>query len=171
MHKKKEKFRTLKDLYKNLQVSFEELKTSHNNLKESCEKLKKAQKPSCACDTMIVTKDVEVTCDLLDSPTSEPHNTNMLCDKCKMSLMHDNIVCDESQAIVKNEMLVSKVKAPTHDLEKAYGGKAKLEFILGSQRCSLNREGLGYVPKKGKDAFAKQKTMLGAFLFRRSSKT
>jgi hypothetical protein len=81
MHKKKEKFRTLKDLYKNLQVSFEELKTSHNNLKESCEKLKKAQKPSCACDAMIVTEDVEVTCDLLDSPTSEPHNTNMLWDK------------------------------------------------------------------------------------------
>jgi hypothetical protein len=42
MHKEKEKFRTLKDLYKNLQVSFEELKTSHNNLKESCEKLKEA---------------------------------------------------------------------------------------------------------------------------------
>jgi hypothetical protein len=29
---------------------------------------------------------------------------------------------------------------------------------LGSQRCSLNREGLGYVPKKGKNAFVKQKT-------------
>jgi hypothetical protein len=25
--------------------------------------------------------------------------------------------------------------------------------------CSLNREGLGYVPKKGKNVFAKQKTM------------
>jgi hypothetical protein len=32
-HKDKEKFRTLKGLYKNLQVPFEELKTSHNNLK------------------------------------------------------------------------------------------------------------------------------------------
>jgi hypothetical protein len=28
MHKEKEKIRTLKELYKNLQVSFEELKTS-----------------------------------------------------------------------------------------------------------------------------------------------
>jgi hypothetical protein len=64
---------------------------------------------------MIVIEDVGVTCDLLDSPTSELHNTNMLCDKCKMSLMNDNIVCDESQAIVENEMLVSKVKALTHD--------------------------------------------------------
>jgi hypothetical protein len=33
MHKEKEKFKTLKELYKNLQVYFEELKTSHNNLK------------------------------------------------------------------------------------------------------------------------------------------
>jgi DNA repair ATPase RecN len=45
MHKEKEKFRTLKELYKNLQVSFEELKTYHNNLKETCEKLKEAQNP------------------------------------------------------------------------------------------------------------------------------
>lgn len=44
-------------------------------------------------------------------------------------------------------------------LRMANGGKAKLDFILGSQRCSLNREGLGYIPKKGKNAFVKQKTM------------
>jgi hypothetical protein len=52
-----------------------------------------------------------------------------------MSLMNDNVVCDESQVIVENEMLVGKVKTLTHDLEKAYGGKVKLDFILGSQRC------------------------------------
>jgi hypothetical protein len=124
----------LKELYKNLQVSFERLKTSHNNLKESCEKLKEAQKPSCVHDIVVVTEDVGVTCDLLDSPISEPHNTNMLCDKCKMSLMHDNIVCDESQTIIENEMLVSKVKALTHDLEKAYGGKDKLELVMFLKR-------------------------------------
>jgi hypothetical protein len=38
-------------------------------------------------------------------------------------------------------------------------GKAKLDFILGSQWCSLNPEGLGFVPKKGKNAFVKPKTM------------
>jgi hypothetical protein len=30
---------------------------------------------------------------------------------------------------------------------------------LGNQRCSLNHEGLGYISKKGKNAFVKQKTM------------
>jgi hypothetical protein len=69
------------------------------------------------------------------------------------------IALDESQIIAENEVLVDRVNALTHDLEKAYSGKAKLDFILGSQRCSLNREGLGYVPKKGKNAFVKQKTL------------
>jgi hypothetical protein len=78
MHKEKQKFRTLKDLYKNLQVSFEYLKTSHNNLKESCEKLVEAQNSSHVHEDMVVTMDVGVTCDLLDSLTSEPHPTNTL---------------------------------------------------------------------------------------------
>jgi hypothetical protein len=159
MHKEKEKFRTLKELYKNLQVSFEELKTSHNNLKEDCEKLVEAQNSPLVHEVVVVTEDVGVTCDLLDSPTSEPQPTNSMCSKCKMSTMNDIVACDKSQIIVENEVLVGKVNALTHDLEKAYGGKTKLDFILGSQRCSLNREGLRYVPKKGKNAFVKQKTI------------
>jgi hypothetical protein len=157
--KKKEKFRTLKELYKNLQVSFEELKTSHNKLKENCEKLMEVQNTSLVHEVVVVTEDVGVTCDLLDSPTSEPQPTNSICDKCKKFLENDNIACDESQIFVENEMLVGKVNALTHDLEKAYGGKAKLDFILGSQRCSLKHENLRYVPKKDKNAFAKQKTI------------
>jgi hypothetical protein len=159
MHKEKEKFKTMKELYKNLQVSFEELKTSHNDLKENCEKLVEAQNSSIVHEVVVVTEDVGVTCDLLDSSTSEPQPTNSICDKCKISLMNDNVARDESQIIVENEVLVDRVNALTHDLEKAYGEKAKLDFILGSQRCSLNREGLGYVPKKGKNAFVKQKTL------------
>jgi hypothetical protein len=148
MHKGKEKFRAFKELYENLQVFFEELKTSHNNLKESCEKLEEAHKPSCVHDIMVVTENVGVTCDLVDSTTSEPHTTTILCDKCNMSLINDNFVCDESQVIVGNEMLLGKVKALTHYLEKAYGGKAKLDFIFGSQHCALKHERLGYVPKR-----------------------
>jgi hypothetical protein len=66
MHKEKEKFRTLNELYKNLQVSFEELKTSHNNLKESCEKLVEAQNSSLVHEVVVVTEDIGITCDLLD---------------------------------------------------------------------------------------------------------
>jgi hypothetical protein len=159
MHKEKEKFRTLKELYKNLQVSFEELETSHNNLKESCEKIVEAQNSSLVHEVVVVTEDVGITCDLLDSSISKPQPTSFISDKSKIYLMNDNIGCGESQIIVDNEALVGKVNALTYDLEKAYGGKAKLNFILGSQRCSLNSGSLGYVPKKGKNAFVKKNTM------------
>jgi hypothetical protein len=81
-----------------------------------------------------------------------------LCSECNISLMNNNVICDDSQIIVENDVLVRKVNALTQDLEKAYVGKAKLDFIFGSQRCSLNREGFGYFPKKGNNDFAKQKT-------------
>jgi hypothetical protein len=86
MHKEKEKFRTLKELYKNLQVSFEELKTSHNNLKESCEKLVEAQNPPLVHEVVVVTNDVGITCDLLDSSTSDSQPISFNCGKCKISL-------------------------------------------------------------------------------------
>jgi hypothetical protein len=83
-------------------------------------------------EVIVVTEDVGVTCDLLDSPTSEPLPTNSICDKCKISLMNDNIVLDESQIIVENEVLVDRVNALTHDLEKAYGGKAESSLCPGT---------------------------------------
>jgi hypothetical protein len=110
-------------------------------------------------EVVVVTKDVGITCDLLDSSTSDSQPTSFICDKCKISLENDDISCDESNIIIENEALVGRVNALTHDLEKAYGGKAKIDFILGSQRYSLNHEGLGYLPKKGKNVFLKQKTM------------
>jgi hypothetical protein len=67
-------------------------------------------------EVVVVTEDVGVTCDLLDSSTSELQPTSFICDKCKISLMSDNIACVESQIIVQNEALVGKVNALTHDL-------------------------------------------------------
>jgi hypothetical protein len=148
MHKEKEKFRTLKELYKNLQVSFEELKTSHNNLKESCENLVEAQNLSIVYEVVVVIEDVGVTCDFLDSPTSEPQPTSFICDKCKIPLVNDNIACDESQIIIENEALVGKVNALTCDLEKAYGGKAKLKFILEVNDANLIVRALDMFPRK-----------------------
>jgi hypothetical protein len=123
---------------------------THNNLKESCEILVKSQNSPLVHEVVVVTKDVGITYDLFDSSTNDSQPTNFICDKCKVSLENDDISCDKSNIIVENEILIERVNALTHDLEKAYGGKAKLYFILGSQHCSLNREGLGYLHKKGK---------------------
>ena len=54
--------------------------------------------------------------------------------------------------------MAKEVNELTHALGKAYGGEARLPKCLGSQRFSLNKEGLGYIPKNGKSAFATYKT-------------
>jgi hypothetical protein len=59
--------------------------------------------------------------------------------------------------MVKNETLKKEVNKLTRVLGNAYGGDAHLLKCLGSQRFSLNKEGLGYTPKKGKAAFVTPK--------------
>jgi hypothetical protein len=59
--------------------------------------------------------------------------------------------------MVENETLKKEVNELTRALGNAYGGDARLLKCLGSQRFSLNKEGLGYTPKKGKAAFATHK--------------
>jgi hypothetical protein len=65
--------------------------------------------------------------------------------------MSDGFTCDAS-LMVENETL-KEVNELTHALGNAYGGEACLLKCLGSQRFSLNKEGLGYTPKKGKACF------------------
>ena len=65
--------------------------------------------------------------------------------------------CD-STLVVENKNLMEEVKKLNHTLAKAYGGEDHLLMCLGSQRASLYKEGLGYIPKKGKAAFAPHKT-------------
>ena len=59
--------------------------------------------------------------------------------------------------MVENETL-KEVNELTRALGNAYDGEARLLKCLGSQRFSLNKEGLGYTPKKDKAAFATHKT-------------
>ena len=55
--------------------------------------------------------------------------------------------------MVENENLKKEVNELTRALGNAYGGDARLLKCLGSQRFSLNKEGLGYTSKKGEAAF------------------
>ena len=53
--------------------------------------------------------------------------------------------------------LKKEVNELTRALGNAYGRDARLLKCLGSQRFSLNKEGLGYTPKKGNVAFVTSK--------------
>ena len=60
--------------------------------------------------------------------------------------------------MVENETLKKEVNELTRALGNAYGGEACLLKYLGNQRFSLNKERLGYTPKKGKATFVTHKT-------------
>ena len=59
--------------------------------------------------------------------------------------------------MVENETLKKEVNELTCALGNAYGGDACLLKCLGSQRFSLNKEGLGYTSKKGEAVFVTSK--------------
>ena len=104
--------------------------------------------------------DVGITCDSIDESFYKPGvvaPTNTSCSTTtSTSPLSDGLTCDAS-LMVENEILKKEVNELTRALGNAYGGEAHLLKCLGSQRFSLNKERLGYTPKKGKAAFVTPK--------------
>jgi hypothetical protein len=102
-------------------------------------------------EQVIVTCDVELTCDLIDEFFYSPiivASTNPSCStSTSTSSTSDGFTCDASR-MVENETLKKDINEFTHALGKAYGGKDRLLMCLGSQRASLNKEGLDYIQKE-----------------------
>ena len=100
---------------------------------------------------MIVSCDVGLTCDLIDESFHKPivvAPTNSSCSTTTSTLpLSDGLSCDASP-MVKNETLKKEVNELTRASGNAYGGDARLLKCLSSQRFSLNKEGLGYTPKR-----------------------
>jgi hypothetical protein len=177
--KKRKECKELLKKLKALEKSFGELQASHECLKEDHEELglahtklekahssllERAKEKEAKMEQVIVTCDVGLTCDLIDKSFHSPiivASTNPSCSSSSTttnstSTTSDGVTCDTS-LLVENETLKREVDELTHALGKAYGGEARLLKCLGSQRFSLNKEGLGYTPKKGKAAFATHK--------------
>jgi hypothetical protein len=83
--------------------------------------------------------------------------TNPSCSTTTSTLpLSDGFTCDVS-LMVKSETLKKEMNELTRALGNAIGGDARLLKCLGSQRFSLNKEGLGYTPKKDKTSFVTPK--------------
>jgi hypothetical protein len=160
---------------KALKQSFDELQASHQCLKEDHEELglahtklekahsslhEQAKEKKTKIEQVIMTCDVGLTCDLIDESSYSPiivAPTNPSCNTyTSTSSTSDGFTCDVS-LMVKNETLKKEVNELTRALGNAYGGDARLLKCLVSQRFSLNKEGLGYTPKKGKASFPTHK--------------
>jgi hypothetical protein len=156
---------------KDLKQAFDELNASHERLQEAHEKLGKAHKKLEKAHSSllneqnekehVVTCDKGLTYDIIDESFYKSiivASTNPSCStSTSTSSSSDGFTCDVL-LMVENETLKKKVKELNHILAKAYGGGDRLLMCLGSQRASLYKEGLGYIPKKGKAAFTNHKT-------------
>jgi len=138
---------------------------AHEKLGKAHTKLEKAHSLSLKenKENVVVSCDVGTTCDLIKESPNPPIvvATNSSCRSSttttnSTSTSSVSVTCDTSLK-VENETLKSEVDELTYALGKAYGAEARLLKCLGSQRFSLNKEGLGYTPKKGKAAFATHK--------------
>ena len=102
-----------------------------------------------------------LTCDIIDESFYKPIIVAATNPSCSTSTStpssSDGFTCD-ALLMVENETLKKEVNELTRALGKAYGGEDRLLMCLGSQRASLYKEGLGYIPKKGKATFASHKT-------------
>jgi hypothetical protein len=139
----------------------EELVLAHTKLEKAYSSLlQQAKENETKMEQVIVTCDVGLTCDLIDESSDSPIIVAPVNPSCSTSTStsstSDGFTYDVS-LMVENETLKKDVNELTRALGNAYGGDARLLKCLGSQRFSLNKEGLGYIPKKGKTAFATHK--------------
>jgi len=142
--------------FTSLQASYEELKTSHENLKETHEKLEEAHNTLLAHENK-ATLSIGVSCDLINDKHCASSSTNPSCSSSDFSFSSNTSSCDES-LIVENELLKKEVTCLTNDLRKCYGQMAKFNHCWGNQKFSMNKEGFGYIPKKGRAAFVQTRT-------------
>ena len=125
--------------------------------------LEQVKKEEAKKEQVIVSCDVGLTCDILDESFYKPiviAPTNPSCSiTTSTSPLSDGFTCDAS-LMVKNGTLKKEVNELTRALGNAYGGDARLLKCLGSQRFSLNKEGLGYTPRKERQPLSLPKLAL-----------
>jgi hypothetical protein len=166
---KRKECKELHKKVKSLEQSFDELNVSHESLKEDYEELGKAHSKlekshfslleQAKKEQVIVSCDVGLTCDILDKSFYKPIVVAPTSTSTSTSPLSDGFTYDAS-LMVENETLKKEVNELTCALGNAYGGDACLLKCLGSQRFSLNKERLGYNPKKGKATFVTPKASL-----------
>jgi hypothetical protein len=165
--------RECKDLrkeIKTLKQAFNDLNASHKRLEKAHEKVDKAHKKIEKAHSSllneqdekehVVTCDKGSTCDIIDELFYKPiivASTNPSCNTSTSTASSgDGFTCDAS--LMVENVTLKEVKELNHTLAKAYGGEDHLLMCLGSQRTSLYKEELAYIPKKCKATFANHKT-------------
>jgi hypothetical protein len=163
---KRKECKELHKKVKSLEQFFDGLNASHESLNEDHEELSKAHSKleeshsslleQAKKEQVIVSCDVGLTYGILDESFYKPIVVAPTSTSTYTSPLSDDFTCDAS-LMVENETLKKEVNELTSALGSAYGEDAHLLKCLGSQRFFLNKEGLGYTPKKGNVTFVTPK--------------
>jgi hypothetical protein len=137
-------YESLKEDHKKLEISHSKLEKAHSSLVEQHDK-KQSQV------VVVEKKDVAISCDILDMHATNPSYSS------SSTTTNSTSTSSDSSLLVENETLKREVGELTHALGKAYGSEARLLKFLGCQKLVSDKEGLGYIPKHGKVAFATPK--------------
>uniref|UniRef100_J3N1I7 CCHC-type domain-containing protein n=1 Tax=Oryza brachyantha TaxID=4533 RepID=J3N1I7_ORYBR len=152
-------FKALKKDHASLKVLYEELKTSDERLTISHEKLKEAHDNLLSTTQHGASIDVGISCDLLDDSTTchiahvASPSISTSCDNLMDVPSSGSSSCmstHDTSLVIENNELKEQVAKLNKSLERCFMGKSTLDKILSEQRCILNKEGLGFIPKKGK---------------------
>jgi hypothetical protein len=164
----KGKYKSLRKKHVSLQKSYEELKASHENLLDTHEKLKEAHNFHISQEANKVKVYVGITCDLVDDmPKIDKVSKSSISTSCDDLLVMpcssnvDSCMNDFSYdplLIVENHELRNTVDCLTKALANCHRGENTYNKMWECQRFTLKHEGLGYIPKKNKNAFINKNT-------------
>ena len=102
--------------------------------------------------------DVGLTYDIIDKSIYKPIIVALTNTSC--STTTSTLPMNDTSLMVQNETLKKEVNELTRALGNAYGGDARLLKCLDSQRFSLNKEGLGYSPRRARQPLSLPKLAL-----------
>jgi hypothetical protein len=150
-------FEELKTTHENLKISHETLNTSWGTLKEKHEELKEAHN-SLLAQEVKVKMSMGVECNILNI---SPCATNSSCSTSTSSCINEDISGD--CLLLENESLKKKIECLSKDLAQYFGSHVRFNHIWTNKKFTLDKDALGYLPNKGKEAFIPKESFFCEF--------
>jgi hypothetical protein len=145
---------SLKNSFEKLKTIHENLKTSHETLNISWETLKEKHEERKEAHNSLLAQEVKgkmsmgVECNILNT---SPCSSTPPCSTSTISCISEDISCDS--LVLENESLKKEIECLSNDLARYFGSHVRFNHIWTNQKFTLEKNGLGYLPKKGKEAF------------------
>jgi hypothetical protein len=137
-------FEQLKTTHENLKISHETLNTSWGTLKEKHEELKESHNSLLAQEVQGKIS-MGVECNILNI---SPCATNSSCSTSTSSCISEDMSCDS--LLLENESLKKEIECLSKDLARYFGSHVRFNHIWTNKKFTLEKNELGYLPKKGK---------------------